>query len=104
MVYDLKIVCPRLDRYWYFDHVQKAKQLQVSHELNSQRFLRGMQLSGPEADMSATATDTAKARPTSTEFIIEDGDGTLVRNFEWERRQGNFNPQEFGTEMNQMLG
>ena len=21
IVYDLKIVCPRLDRYWYFDHV-----------------------------------------------------------------------------------
>ena len=25
VVYDLKIVCPRLDRYWYFDHMQKAK-------------------------------------------------------------------------------
>lgn len=56
------------------------------------------------ADSSANPSDLSKLKPASTEFVVEVKDGTLMRNFEWERRQGNFNPQEFGTEMNQMLG
>ena len=56
------------------------------------------------ADPSANPSDPSKLKPASTEFVVEVKHGTLMRNFEWERRQGNFNPQEFGTEMNQMLG
>jgi len=42
IVYDLKVVCPRLDRYWFFDHVQKAKQRQVSREVDSKNFLKAV--------------------------------------------------------------
>mmetsp|Transcript_19174 Transcript_19174/g.25974 ORF Transcript_19174/g.25974 Transcript_19174/m.25974 type:complete len:123 (+) Transcript_19174:1528-1896(+) len=44
-------------------------------------------------------------RKASTEFVTKDDEnGTLMRNFEWEKRSGNFNPAEFGHEMNQLLG
>jgi len=42
VVYDLKTVCPRLDRYWYFDHTQKMKSRQMSRELNSVSFLKSL--------------------------------------------------------------
>ena len=76
----------------------------MSHELDSQRFLRQMSHGGAEAVQGANPGDPSKLKASSTEFVMEVKDGTLMRNFEWERRQGNFNPQEFGTEMNQMLG
>ena len=42
IVYDLKVVCPRLDRYWYFDHLQKANALKHSKESESRSFLRSV--------------------------------------------------------------
>ena len=42
IVYDLKVVCPRLDRYWYFDHLQKANKLKHTKESESTSFLRSV--------------------------------------------------------------
>ena len=44
VVYDLKVVCPRLDRYWFNDHISKAKNIKLHKESNSQSFLRSVQI------------------------------------------------------------
>ena len=46
IVYDLKVVCPRLDRYWHFDHMQKAKSRQMTREGDSVNFLKSVARNG----------------------------------------------------------
>ena len=46
IVYDLKVVCPRLDRYWYFDHMQKAKSRQMTKDGDSVNFLKSVARNG----------------------------------------------------------
>ena len=42
IIYDLKVVCPRLDRYWYFDHLEKANKRKHDKESESKTFLRSV--------------------------------------------------------------
>ena len=42
IIYDLKVVCPRLDRYWYFDHLEKANTLKHAQESESKSFMRSV--------------------------------------------------------------
>ena len=100
IVYDLKIVCPRLDRYWYFDHAKKAKSRQMAREseltaLNSRNHAakRGDQ-SKPHSNQPDNADPGANRRMSTTT-----GDGLHTRNFEWERRESNYREEEFGLEL-----
>ena len=101
-MYDLKIVCPRLDRYWYYDHTQKAKQRQMHKESDSLTFLKSVKRDqragsnknqiGPDGQANANAQD-------SPDSVRSPTDPYHSRNFEWERRYSNFRPEDLGREL-----
>ena len=90
VVYDLKIVCPRLDRYWHYEHVTKAKTRQLNRE-SDKPFLGG---TGKDRKRQGREEVDERGGEKGGE-----GDGLHTRNFEWERRESNFRPEEFGVEL-----
>ena len=85
IVYDLKTVCPRLDRYWYFDHTQKAKQRQMSKESNSVSFLNSVKKEHTKSTNSSKL-EPFRNPPEGGLSARNDSDPFHSRNFEWERR------------------
>ena len=92
IIYDLKVVCPRLDRYWYFDHLEKANTLKHAQESESKSFLRSVgksQIDQPKPKNDQTSAKSLQRRGTN-------------KNFEWERKVSNYDPKEFGEELPRM--
>ena len=98
IVYDLKVVCPRLDRYWYFDHMQKAKSRQMTRDGDSVNFLKSVARNAKTGGApGGQGSQNGQNTPDDSSTSARKGDDPyLSRNFEWEVRQSNFRPEDLG--------